>query len=430
MRRRLVIGLLMVTCGPTSAVAAQAAAGGPGDSQPVAIWPAGPLELVLAFPRGMDPVWAKSFEGRTVAFDDAKPPAGAPLGTLRIAAAHLADKGRTLLLATDPHPWVATYRFVADGAEPNRLAFQYDLSGVEVAWTEGDGNNQDTPAWKGWWPALDLDVTRRLVRGSVPHERCFGLLEKPGRLVLSTLLTLPVGELTVRIEAGGTLSDVTLGEEQVDDAAGSIEMKLRSRGEPVFLSLTVATGQKGRHPLVRASYSADDQGKSLPIGRQMLLLPWAPIRPSDRAAAPVPVRALTGGDAGRGEALFFGEQGRCAQCHAFRGRGATIGPDLTEIARKGKESIYRSIAAPSSEIAPQYIPYTVATRDGRVLAGLVRAAGPDEIRITDINAKTTSVRRDHIDQIRPSGTSIMPVGLVGGLGEAAVRDLIAFLIKP
>ncbi len=54
-------------------------------------------------------------------------------------------------------------------------------------------------------------------------------------------------------------------------------------------------------------------------------------------------------------------------------------------------------------------------RDGRVLAGVVRAEGASAIRVTDTNAKVTTLNRDEIDQIRPSGTSIMPVGLAGGL---------------
>ena len=72
----------------------------------------------------------------------------------------------------------------------------------------------------------------------------------------------------------------------------------------------------------------------------------------------------------------------------------------------------------------------MAVRDGRVLAGVVRAEGADSIRVTDTNAKPTTLRRDEIDQIRPSGTSIMPVGLAGALGEASVRDLITYLTSP
>jgi putative heme-binding domain-containing protein len=169
------------------------------------------------------------------------------------------------------------------------------------------------------------------------------------------------------------------------------------------------------------------QGPFLPIAREMLLLPWAPLKPAGSASDTVRVPDLSSGDVARGQALFFGEQARCSQCHAFRGRGGSVGPDLSDVARKGKQQIYRDIAAPSTEMAPEYVPYTVATRDGRVLAGLVRAEGADAIRITDTSAKATTLRRDEIDQIRPSATSIMPVGLAGGLGEANLRDLIAFL---
>jgi putative heme-binding domain-containing protein len=97
------------------------------------------------------------------------------------------------------------------------------------------------------------------------------------------------------------------------------------------------------------------------------------------------------------------------------------------IGRKGRSQIYRSIAAPSAEIAPEYMPYTIAARDGRVVVGVIRAEGGDSIRVTDTNAKTNTFRRSDIDQIRPSGTSIMPVGLAAGLGEANLRDLIAYL---
>src|SRR5207302_10149262 len=100
-------------------------------------------------------------------------------------------------------------------------------------------------------------------------------------------------------------------------------------------------------------------------------------------AAPLAVPDLSGGDSARGQAIFSGLQARCEQCHAFRGRGGTVGPDLTEIGLKGRAEIYRDIAAPSAAIRPDYTSYTVATQDGRVIVGVVRAEGPDAIRVTD-----------------------------------------------
>ena len=106
-----------------------------------------------------------------------------------------------------------------------------------------------------------------------------------------------------------------------------------------------------------------------------------------------------------------------------------MGPDLTEIGRKGRAEIYRSIAAPSAAIEPDYISYTVATKDGQVVVGLVRAEGADAIRVTDTNARATLIPRSEIEQIRPSANSIMPVGLAATFGDAAVRDLIAYLTE-
>lgn len=104
-----------------------------------------------------------------------------------------------------------------------------------------------------------------------------------------------------------------------------------------------------------------------------------------------------------------------------------MGPDLTEIGKKGRADIYRSIAAPSASIEPDYTSYTIATKDGQVVVGVVRAEGPTAIRVTDTNARATLIDRGKIAQIRPSGTSVMPVGLAAQLGDAAVRDIIAFL---
>ena len=170
-------------------------------------------------------------------------------------------------------------------------------------------------------------------------------------------------------------------------------------------------------------------GRFRAIERERLLLPWVPAVASSMSPAPSAPPDLAGGDPRRGEALFFGEQARCSQCHSVRGRGGSVGPELTAVGGKGLANLYQSIAAPSAEIAPDYVSYTVAARDGRVLSGVVRAEGPGAIRVTDTNAKVTTLSRDEIDQIRPSGTSIMPVGLAGGLGENNLRDLLAYLMQ-
>jgi putative heme-binding domain-containing protein len=139
---------------------------------------------------------------------------------------------------------------------------------------------------------------------------------------------------------------------------------------------------------------------------------------------------LSGGDWRRGEAVFFGEEAKCSSCHKVRGKGGDVGPDLGDRAGRDPAELYRDIADPSAVIKPEYMPYTVALKDGQVAVGVVRAEGADAIRVLDTNGKATIIKRSEIEELRPSGTSIMPVGLAGALGEARMRDLLTFLLGP
>ncbi len=386
--------------------------------------------------------------GRTIAYGDIRgdrPDPRAtpgPAGHVRIVGARLVDGGRTLVLATGPHPRSARYLLPLPGDRPQPASkdlsiptVPYDLSGAEAVWTEGDPPAGE-PTWSGWWPSLDLDITRRLTSGSLPHETGLPLLARRGRLVLSTWVRLPPGKVTLRMQSTRPIEEATLGDAQAvghaadPDGIFQIELTVESRGEPLFLATTLRTGPAGRPFQIKATYRMGAQADGLSIDRSHLLLPWAPSSTPAATAAPLAIPDLSGGDAERGRTIFRGDQARCAHCHIFRGEGGQVGPDLNEVSSKGRAEIYRSIAAPSAAIDPDFTTYTVATRDGRVLSGVVRAEGPEEIQVTDTNAKATTVRRDQIQEIRPSATSIMPPGLAAALGDSAVRDLIAYLTSP
>ena len=158
---------------------------------------------------------------------------------------------------------------------------------------------------------------------------------------------------------------------------------------------TVAT----RSPFsVRAVCRREGEKGDPPIARDRLIVPWAPLLSDATIAAPVTVPDLSGGDPVRGQALFSGDQARCAQCHVFRGQGGKVGPDLTGVGRKGRAEIYRSLAVPSAAIEPDYTSYTIATKSGQVLVGVIRAEGPDTIKVTDTNAHDTILHRDEIQE--------------------------------
>jgi putative membrane-bound dehydrogenase-like protein len=125
-----------------------------------------------------------------------------------------------------------------------------------------------------------------------------------------------------------------------------------------------------------------------------------------------------------GEAHF---QQRCAGCHRLFFKGGSVGPDLTSYQRDHLGTLLTSILDPSAEIREGYASVEVETRDGRILAGF----------LTDRDARVTSLRGlDGLDQVlpstevlevRPTGRSLMPEGLLDGLSEEQLRDFFAYL---
>ncbi len=430
-----------------AAFAAQPNAGSSAPPRPVAVWPSGPLDVVAAFDKEIDPSIAKGLVGRTIVYSEKVARTGQGdqgAGSLRIVGARLTDGARTLLLATDPHPLVGRYVLphleagARGGSRVNTqdAAIDYDLSGIEATWT-AEGDPAERPRWSGWWPLLDSQGTWRVTRGSKPHEECRGLVSKPGRLVLSTMVRLPQGKVTLRLEGKGTVDEAALGDAQAEaPPAGAqsadflVKLEVESSGEPMFFTVGLRTGAKGLEATLKATYLIGESKTGEPLERDRFILPWAPIPTAASASAPVAVPDLSSGDPVRGRSLFFGDQARCSTCHAFGGQGGKVGPDLSEIGKKGRAEIFRAITAPSASIAPGYTSYTVATDDGQVVAGVVRALDANSIGITDTNARETLIPRTKIQQIRPSATSVMPPALTGALGDSAVRDIIAFLVDP
>ncbi|MBM3849024.1 MAG: dehydrogenase [Verrucomicrobia bacterium] len=125
-----------------------------------------------------------------------------------------------------------------------------------------------------------------------------------------------------------------------------------------------------------------------------------------------------------GEAHF---QQRCAGCHRLFFKGGSVGPDLTAYQRDHLGTLLHSILDPGAEIREGYASVEVETRDGRVLAGF----------LTERDARSTTVRgldgQDHVLaagevlEVRPTGRSLMPEGLLDDLDDRQLRDFFAYL---
>ena len=79
-------------------------------------------------------------------------------------------------------------------------------------------------------------------------------------------------------------------------------------------------------------------------------------------------------------------------------------------------------------INPDYVAYNVRLRDGGDLTGFVRTQTGDSLRVVGSDGKELLVSRKDVNDMRPSTVSLMPSGLLQGLKDGQVRDLMIFLL--
>jgi putative heme-binding domain-containing protein len=137
-------------------------------------------------------------------------------------------------------------------------------------------------------------------------------------------------------------------------------------------------------------------------------------------------------DAAAGERVFFHTKGPgCYRCHQFDGRGSRAGPDLTNLAAGiDRRRLVESIVAPSKEIAPQFVAYTVARTDGTIFNGILLEQSPEgELVFADSQGRRIAVKAGEIAERKPQTISIMPDELPRTMTTQELRDVLAFLSR-
>ncbi len=133
------------------------------------------------------------------------------------------------------------------------------------------------------------------------------------------------------------------------------------------------------------------------------------------------------GDPIRGKELFTKH---CAVCHQLHGEGGRAGPDLTTSDRKNRMYLLANIIDPSGYIRPEFVTYSVLTKDDRKLSGIATDSAGESVTLVNVvnNAvvKTTLAKAD-IAEMLPSPVSLMPEKLLDTLTEPQVADLFAYL---
>ena len=175
-----------------------------------------------------------------------------------------------------------------------------------------------------------------------------------------------------------------------------------------------ALGAHPIHALAARAKKALERGGGLPDpDRQKVIDSLAPL-------------VLRGGDPARGKEVF---KQQCAKCHVHNGEGGKVGPDLSGVAVHPREELLIQILDPSRSVEGNFLCYTVATTDGRVINGLLASESRTSVELVDTDGKTQTVLRGNIDEITASKKSLMPDGFEKQVPPEGVADLLAFLTQ-
>ncbi len=137
---------------------------------------------------------------------------------------------------------------------------------------------------------------------------------------------------------------------------------------------------------------------------------------------------LKGGNPQRGRTVFFDKRVACSACHRLGNEGGDVGPDLTRIGtvRSGRD-LLESVVLPSASVAQGFENYAIATKDDRLLTGVIVRQTADVLVLREASGGEQRLTRDSIDEMKRQATSLMPDGLPRAVSREEFRDLLAFL---
>jgi putative heme-binding domain-containing protein len=139
-----------------------------------------------------------------------------------------------------------------------------------------------------------------------------------------------------------------------------------------------------------------------------------------------PALTLTG-SAERGAMVF---ESICSNCHVYGSKGNDVGPVLTEINRKSKESLMHDILDPNAAVDTRYINHRLVTKEGVVHIGMVDNETDTYITIKKMGGEKVTVNKIDMTSFSSMGTSLMMEGLENSMSHQEMADLLEFLQNP
>jgi putative membrane-bound dehydrogenase-like protein len=126
----------------------------------------------------------------------------------------------------------------------------------------------------------------------------------------------------------------------------------------------------------------------------------------------------------RGRELFARN---CAQCHRIGDLGVDVAPNISDSRVKTQEQLLVDILDPNRAVDNNYFSYTLIEASGKVSTGIISSETSSSVTLKLPEGKTVTVLRSEIDELKPNGMSLMPVGFEKQLTVAQLADVISFV---
>ena len=138
--------------------------------------------------------------------------------------------------------------------------------------------------------------------------------------------------------------------------------------------------------------------------------------------------ALAGGDAAEGKRVFNDHPGaQCLRCHAVRGTGGIVGPDLLGVGKRlTREQLLESIVLPNQTLAAGFENATIVLKGGSNHSGLVKSETATELVLDSPEDGKLTLKKADIEK-RIRGLSAMPEGVDKLMTRRELRDLVEYL---
>ena len=135
------------------------------------------------------------------------------------------------------------------------------------------------------------------------------------------------------------------------------------------------------------------------------------------------------GNAGAGEAVFFGKGG-CAGCHMIRGRGGYLGPDLSNVGATRRLSELRDAILNPKEIPSEgYRPLLLRVSGRKQIRAVAKHYSNWSIEALDENGALHLLRGPSLNQAVLQKSGWMPTDIGKRLTAAEIDNVLAYLSR-